>query len=137
MGGKAPAEVQGASLLPSLARKELPTVISYGETLYPKINMGWAELRAIRTNRWKYICAPKRELYDLSQNPAERHNIIESHAAVDPDLASAQLNLGLLYKMAGDHAHALACFETFLVMASSAQYGAIIPKIRRELASVR
>ena len=61
MGGKASTEVQGASLLPTLARKDVPTAISYGETLYPKINMGWAELRAIRTNRWKYIRAPKPE----------------------------------------------------------------------------
>ena len=90
MGGKASAEVQGASLLPSLARKEVPTAISYGETLYPKINMGWAELRAIRTNRWKYIRAPKPELYDLAQDPAENHNVIQSHA-VEAQKFEAQL----------------------------------------------
>ena len=80
MGEKAPATVQGASLTPFLAGKEAPTAVSYSETLYPKINMGWAELRAIRTNRWKYIRAPKPELYDLSQDAAERDNVIESHA---------------------------------------------------------
>jgi hypothetical protein len=37
---------------------------SYLETLYPKINMGLAELRGIRTNGWKYIQAPKPQLYD-------------------------------------------------------------------------
>jgi arylsulfatase A-like enzyme/Flp pilus assembly protein TadD len=80
MGGQASATVQGASLAPSFAGKEAQTAISYGETLYPKINMGWAELRAIRTNRWKYIRAPTPELYDLSQDPAEKTNIIQSHA---------------------------------------------------------
>jgi tetratricopeptide (TPR) repeat protein len=49
------------------------------ETLFPKINMGWAELQGIRTNRWKYIRAPKPELYDLVQDPAELTNVIGNH----------------------------------------------------------
>ncbi len=81
MGGKAPASVQGTSLTPYFASKEARTGVSYAETLYPKINMGWAELRAIRTNRWKYIRAPKPELYDLSEDAAETNNVIQSHGA--------------------------------------------------------
>ena len=81
MGGRAPASVQGASLTPYLHGKDAPTAVSYAETLYPKINMGWAELRAIRTNRWKYIRAPKPELYDLSEDAAESNNVIQRHAA--------------------------------------------------------
>ena len=38
--------------------------------------MGWAELRGMRTNRWKYIRAPKPELYDLVQDPGETINLI-------------------------------------------------------------
>ena len=56
------------------------TDISYGETLYPKMNMNWAELRSIRTNRWKYIRAPKPELYDLTSDPHETNNVIRQHA---------------------------------------------------------
>jgi choline-sulfatase len=78
MGGRPPAAVQGVSLTPCFAGKDSAT-LSYAETLYPKINMGWAELRAIRTNRWKYIRAPKPELYDLSQDPGETHNVIQGH----------------------------------------------------------
>lgn len=81
LGAKAPASIQGASLLPSFTGGETPTAVSYAETLYPKINMGWAELRAIRTNRWKYVRAPKPELYDLSSDPAETSNVIQTHAA--------------------------------------------------------
>jgi tetratricopeptide (TPR) repeat protein len=81
MGGRPPASVQGVSLTPFFAGKNAATDVSYAETLYPKINMGWAELRGIRTNRWKYILAPKPELYDLSQDPAETNNVIQSHAA--------------------------------------------------------
>jgi choline-sulfatase len=81
MGGKTPAEVQGTSLAPTFTGKEVPTTYSYSETLFPKLNMGWAELRGMRTNRWKYIRAPKNELYDLIQDPAETTNVIASHPA--------------------------------------------------------
>jgi choline-sulfatase len=80
MGGQPPTAVQGVSLTPCFAGKDSAT-LSYAETLYPKINMGWAELRAIRTNQWKYIRAPKPELYDLSQDPGETHNVIQGHEA--------------------------------------------------------
>jgi choline-sulfatase len=91
MGRKAPQGVQGSSLAPVLIGKEAPTAVSYAETLFPKINMGWAELRGIRTNRWKYIRAPKPELYDLSQDPAEISNVIASHPAEAQEL-EAKLN---------------------------------------------
>ena len=47
---------------------------------FPKINMGWSELRAIRTDRWKYVRAPRPELYDLQHDPAEARNIIATHS---------------------------------------------------------
>ena len=81
MGGKAPASVQGVSLTPFFASKDAATAVSYAETLYPKINMGWVELRAIRTNHWKYIRAPRSELYDLSTDAGEIHNVIRDHSA--------------------------------------------------------
>ena len=81
MGIKAPPGVQGTSLAPAFTGKPLAAPYAYIETLYPKINMGWAELRGIRTNRWKYIRAPKPELYDLLQDPAEATNVIGSHPA--------------------------------------------------------
>jgi hypothetical protein len=81
MGGKAPQAVQGSSLVPAFTGKEVPTEYSYAETLFPKLNMGWTELRAIRTNRWKFVRAPRPELYDLAQDPAEISNVIATHAA--------------------------------------------------------
>jgi choline-sulfatase len=78
-GIPAPAGIEGASLAPLFRGKDAGTNISYAETLFPKINLGWAELRAIRTNQWKYIRAPKPELYDLSQDPAESHNVLAEH----------------------------------------------------------
>jgi arylsulfatase A-like enzyme/cytochrome c-type biogenesis protein CcmH/NrfG len=81
MGGKAPTSVQGTSLRPSFTGHDIATSVSYAETLYPKINMGWAELRAIRTNQWKYVRAPKPELYDLSRDPAETTNLAQADIA--------------------------------------------------------
>jgi choline-sulfatase len=80
MGGKTPPGVQGTTLTPAFHGKEVATAYSYAETLFPKLNMGWAEMRGMRTNRWKYIRAPKPELYDLVQDPAETTNVIASHA---------------------------------------------------------
>ena len=90
VGGKA-AGVQGTSLTPSFGGKEIPTTYSYAETLFPKLNMGWAELRAMRTNRWKYIRAPRPELYDLVQDPGETTNVIAAHPAEAQNL-EAKLN---------------------------------------------
>ena len=70
-GNKVPAEVQGSSLAPTFTGEEVPASYSYAETLFPKINMGWAELRGLRTNRWKYIRAPKPELYGSAQEFVE------------------------------------------------------------------
>lgn len=43
--------------------------------------MGWSELRAIRTDRWKYVRAPRPELYDLIADPGEKTNVIAGHPA--------------------------------------------------------
>lgn len=79
LGGSATG-VEGTSLVPLFSGKSVATDVSYAETLYPKINLGWAELRGVRTPRWKYIRAPKPELYDLVQDPRETQNIAGSHA---------------------------------------------------------
>src|SRR6185295_12178098 len=81
LGGKAPQDVQGASLAPMFTGREAAASFSYVETMFPKLNMGWAELRGIRTNRWKYIHAPRPELYDLVQDPSETNNIAADHPA--------------------------------------------------------
>jgi arylsulfatase A-like enzyme/Flp pilus assembly protein TadD len=90
-GGAIPQGVQGTSLVPAFHGKEAPSGETYVETLYPRINMGWAELRGIRTSRWKYIRAPKPELYDLTKDPSETANVIGGHPAEAQQL-EARLN---------------------------------------------
>ena len=79
IGAGAAPEAQGTSLVPAFRGKTVASTWCYLETLYPKINMGWAELRGIRTAEWKYIRAPRPELYDLVHDPGEKHNVIASH----------------------------------------------------------
>jgi arylsulfatase A-like enzyme/Flp pilus assembly protein TadD len=81
MGGSAPPGCQGVDVTPVLTGKAVATAGSYAETLYPKMNMGWSELRSIRTERWKYVRAPKPELYDLARDPGETQNVIAQHPA--------------------------------------------------------
>jgi tetratricopeptide (TPR) repeat protein len=57
----------------------------------------------------------------------------EKAVQLDPELADADLNLGLIYKMAGDRARARECFQAFLAKASPEQYGQVIPQVRKEL----
>jgi arylsulfatase A-like enzyme/Flp pilus assembly protein TadD len=78
LGVKAPGGLQGRSLLAGMGGKGTPSW-SYEETLYPKINMGWAELRGVRSDKWKYIRAPRPELYDLVRDPNETSNVASSH----------------------------------------------------------
>jgi arylsulfatase A-like enzyme/Flp pilus assembly protein TadD len=93
MAIQAPPGVQGTSLVPALRGKRMPESPAYIETLYPKLNMRWAELRGIRTDRWKYIRAPKPELYDLLRDPAETNNIIGNHSA---EVQQLEVNLKVL-----------------------------------------
>ncbi|MBZ5546150.1 MAG: sulfatase-like hydrolase/transferase, partial [Acidobacteriia bacterium] len=77
--------VQGVSLWPLIERgQQLPgqgSNYAYEETLYPKTYMNWSELRGMRTDHWKFILAPKPELYDLERDPHERENVIARHPA--------------------------------------------------------
>jgi tetratricopeptide (TPR) repeat protein len=61
----------------------------YSETFAPLLDFGWSPLRAVRSGSWKYIAAPKPELYDLSADPGETHNLMatEAVAARAADLA--------------------------------------------------
>jgi arylsulfatase A-like enzyme/Flp pilus assembly protein TadD len=79
MGGQPASAVQGTSLVPAFSGKTVPSNYSYEETLYPKINMGWSELRGIHTAHWSYIRAPRPELYDLDHDPGELNNVIDAH----------------------------------------------------------
>ena len=59
---------------------------AYSESAYPR-RFGWSELYALRTGRYKYIDAPRPELYDLEIDPAEQHNIFNERSALGSAMA--------------------------------------------------
>lgn len=69
-------EVQGTSLLPYIGGKRKGDLSSYIETYFPRENYGWSELVGLVDGDWKYIRAPKEELYNLKSDPGERENVI-------------------------------------------------------------
>jgi choline-sulfatase len=48
----------------------------YAESFAPLIEFGWAPLRSVRSGGYKYIAAPKSELYHVATDSAERSNLI-------------------------------------------------------------
>jgi len=55
--------------------------VAYAETYFPRFHYGWQHLRAVRDGRFKYIEAPRPELYDLREDPGESRNLFASMAA--------------------------------------------------------
>ena len=80
-----PETVQGRSLLHLIfGSSKLDPPPSYAETYYPQYHFGWSRLLSLRTSSYKYIDAPKPELYDLKKDPQEMMNVFAQH----PDIAS-------------------------------------------------
>ncbi len=75
VGGGGLPEADGASLEEVWRGKARPRV-AYLESLMPRLNFGWAELRGLCDGQRKAIEAPRPEFFDLSQDPGERHNLI-------------------------------------------------------------
>jgi choline-sulfatase len=72
--------VSRAAVLRSGGR--IPRSESYAETLYSQLHFGYAPLRALRGDGWKYIGAPHPELYHLADDPGETRNLIDERASV-------------------------------------------------------
>ena len=69
----APDRLDGQSLKPYLDGVETADRTAFGETDYP-LRFGWAPLRSVRTQGFKFIEAPRPELYDLHSDPGEEKN---------------------------------------------------------------
>ena len=63
----------GESLSPYFAGTDESGRPAFGETDYP-LRFGWAPLRSVRNDGFKFIEAPRPELYDLQLDAAELHN---------------------------------------------------------------
>jgi arylsulfatase A-like enzyme len=73
--GAAPIpNADGRDLGPLVRGDERDDRIAYMETLATRFDFGWSPLFGIRTRRYKYVRAPRAELYDLLEDPAETIN---------------------------------------------------------------
>ena len=76
LGARVPPEMQGKPLLASAGHPQSgdePPV--YSESYYASRHFGCAPLRSVRLGKYKFIDAPKPELYDLSADGAEQRNL--------------------------------------------------------------
>jgi choline-sulfatase len=84
-----PPTFQGESLVPLM--KSVKTTVdlpAYSETDYPHRAFGWSALRAMRSGKYLFVRAPKRELYDAPQDKGAEHNLAASSPAVTDTLQS-------------------------------------------------
>jgi choline-sulfatase len=79
-GAPAPPKKDGESLEPYFAGKSEAARPAFGETDYP-LRFGWAPLRSARSEGFKFIEAPRPELYDLQLDAAESSNKYEPRDA--------------------------------------------------------
>ncbi|HTE90097.1 MAG TPA: sulfatase-like hydrolase/transferase [Terriglobales bacterium] len=71
-----PERRDGESLKPYFASTEIAGRTALGETDYP-LRFGWAPLRSVRQEGFKFIEAPRPELYNLKADPGELNNIYQ------------------------------------------------------------
>jgi arylsulfatase A-like enzyme len=89
-----PAAMKGVSLL-----RDLPSSRAvYAESFFPRIHLGWSELRSVIRTSLHVIDAPKGEVYDLARDPRERTNAIEGERRAFAELrAFAQSTAGAFH----------------------------------------
>ncbi len=70
---------EGRSLAPLVRGDTLPSVESYAETFFPLDGFGWSPLFALESDEWKYVEAPREELYRTSVDPLETDDVVADH----------------------------------------------------------
>jgi arylsulfatase A-like enzyme/Flp pilus assembly protein TadD len=74
-------DTDGTSLAPAFASGHAGARAIYAESFAPLLDFGWAGLRSVRADGWKYIAAPRPELFALERDPDESRNVIDAEAA--------------------------------------------------------
>ncbi len=81
--------MDGVSLRPLLLDPDGDLeLVAYIESQYPHLQFGWAPLSGLRNGRYKFVDAPRRELYDLSVDPEETRNLAKDKPSLVEELAS-------------------------------------------------
>ena len=72
--------VQGTSLLPYMEGRKKEDLPCYLESYYPLETYGWSELVGLIDEGWKFIRAPRSELYDIKTDPGETRDLVGRQA---------------------------------------------------------
>ena len=67
----------------------VPSATTYAESLTPLTHYQWSDLRVLREGPWKYILAPRPELYDLASDPGETRDLSTANTATARRLRAA------------------------------------------------
>jgi choline-sulfatase len=74
-----PSSRHGRSLWPVILGADPATIDEagiYSESFYARYHFGWSELQSLTDARYRFVKAPKQELYDLTNDPREKRNIV-------------------------------------------------------------
>jgi choline-sulfatase len=88
--GVKPFDADGVDLGPLIAGEPLTRRELYAESFAPLLDFGWSPLQALRSRGWKYIDAPRPELYDIVEDAGETRDrsgreatrVAEMHARI-------------------------------------------------------
>jgi arylsulfatase A-like enzyme/Tfp pilus assembly protein PilF len=72
--GLPPMDTDGVDLSAAIGGRSLPRRELYAESFAPLFDFGWSPLRSIRAEGWKFIEAPRPELYDLAADGKEERD---------------------------------------------------------------
>jgi arylsulfatase A-like enzyme/Flp pilus assembly protein TadD len=86
LGQPTPTRIQGVSLVPFIEGRTRRDLDVYLETFFPRESFGWSELVGLVRGDWKFIRAPRPELYDLAKDPGESRNLVSTAARRAADL---------------------------------------------------
>lgn len=67
----------------------LPAATIYAEAMSPRYHFGWSEMYALTDERYRYIRAPRDELFDLTEDRGETRSLVETRPQVRQAMRAA------------------------------------------------
>jgi len=93
--------MQGTSLVPLLEDPDREwSGAALLENYYNMFHFGWSQLRGLRTDRFKFVEAPRPELYDLQEDPDELVNLASAEQEMLPSSGGAAICIGATFPFA-------------------------------------
>jgi choline-sulfatase len=84
--GRTMKDVDGIDLSAAVAGGGVPRRELYAESFAPLVEFGWAPLRSVRSGKWKFVAAPRPELFDIESDAAETRELAASQPSIASDL---------------------------------------------------